>query len=323
MNHLDLFSGIGGFSLAAQRVWGKEHNIVAFCENDKYCQKVLKKHWPNVPIIETIEELNGITQTIDLLTGGWPCQPFSVAGKRKGKEDNRYLWHEIFRIIQETKPTWIIGENVTGIINMELDNVLSDLEGERYETQTFIIPGCAVDARHRRNRVWITAYSDKNSKSNESKHEEEGQGKLGVMAYSKKPRIRSEFASSREGQSFECSSKDVPDTERSNEQRKCEQGQRQRKSGRCGGAEDVSNTTITRQQGQGLPFNSCNQKKNGERQTTSAFNGSVGAIWPVEPDVGRVAHGVSSRVDRLKALGNAIVPQVVEVIMRGIKEIND
>ena len=295
MNHLDLFSGIGGFSLAAQRVWGKEHNIVAFCENDKYCQKVLKKHWPNVSIYEQIEELNGITETIDLLTGGWPCQPFSVAGKRKGKQDDRYLWHEMFRIIQETNPTWIIGENVSGIIN---------LESEGYETQTFIIPACAVDARHRRDRVWIVGNSRRMGRGKGPAEFEIGENREASININDTNKAQGVVA----------------DTERSNKQRECEQEQRQGKSGGCGGTEDVPNTTITRQQGQGMPFNSCNQKENGERQTTSAFNGSVGAIWPTEPNVGRVAYGIPSRVDRLKALGNAIVPQVVEVIMRGIKE---
>ena len=158
MKHLDLFSGIGGFALAADWVWGAEHEIVSFCEIESFCQKVLKKHWPDVPIHDDIKTLKGDKYgTIDLITGGFPCQSFSVAGKRRGKNDDRYLWPEMFRIIQEARPRWVIGENVTGIINMALDEVLSDLESEGYEAQTFIIPACSQNAPHRRDRVWIVA----------------------------------------------------------------------------------------------------------------------------------------------------------------------
>ena len=150
---LDLFSGIGGFSLAAQWVWGDELEIVAFCEIDKFCQKVLHKHWPNVPI--------------------------SVAGKRKGKEDNRFLWPEMFRVIKEIRPRWIVAENVTGIVRMVLDDCLSDLEGEGYSTQPIIIPACAVNAPHRRDRVWITAYSLENALSGRMRRGSDGDSRRG------------------------------------------------------------------------------------------------------------------------------------------------
>lgn len=159
MRHLELFSGIGGFALAASWVWGKEHEIHSFVEIDPFCQKVLKKHWPNVPIVSDIKEYRHDGTTIDLLTGGFPCQPFSVAGKQRGTEDDRWRWPEMFKVISEVKPRWIIGENVAGIVKMELDNCISDLEAEGYECQPFIIPACAVDAPHRRDRVWIVAYS--------------------------------------------------------------------------------------------------------------------------------------------------------------------
>jgi DNA (cytosine-5)-methyltransferase 1 len=161
MRHLDLFSGIGGFALAAQWVWGSDHEILAFCEIDEYCQKVLKKHWPAVHIIPDIREMDGKAyKNVDLLTGGFPCQPFSVAGQQTGKRDDRYLWPEMARIIKEARPCWVIAENVPGIIKMELDTVLSDLEGQGYEAQAFVIPACAKDAPHRRDRVWIVANSD-------------------------------------------------------------------------------------------------------------------------------------------------------------------
>ena len=151
MRHLDLFSGIGGFALAAQWVWGEAHEVVSFCEIDPYCQKVLKKHWPDTPIHDDITTMNGkrYAGTIDLLTGGFPCQPYSVSGKQEGAEDDRAIWPEMLRIIEECRPAWVIGENVAGIINMDLDRVLSDLESKGYTTETYCIPACATGALHR------------------------------------------------------------------------------------------------------------------------------------------------------------------------------
>lgn len=172
--HLDLFSGIGGFALAAREVWGDDHEIVGFCDNDHFCQNVLAKNFPGTPIYGDIRELTARRiiadvyargawshepYKVDLLTGGFPCQPFSHAGKQRGDKDDRYLWPEMLRVIRETKPSWVIGENVAGIINMALDQVCADLEGEGYEVQPFVIPACAVGAPHRRDRVWIVAHS--------------------------------------------------------------------------------------------------------------------------------------------------------------------
>jgi len=155
--HLDLFSGIGGFALAAK--WNG-YRTVGFCDNEPYAQAVLKKHWPEVPCHKDIREVRGdLYAGVTLLTGGFPCQPFSVAGKQRGKDDNRYLWPEMLRVIQEAKPTWIIGENVAGIVNLALDQVCADLEGQGYEVEPIIVPACAVDAPHRRDRVWIVAHS--------------------------------------------------------------------------------------------------------------------------------------------------------------------
>lgn len=161
LTHIDLFSGIGGFALAAK--WAGFETKV-FCEIDPFCQKVLKKHWPDVPIVEDIKKFNGKEWTgTTLLTGGFPCQPFSTAssGKRKGKADDRYLWPEMLRIISEAKPTWVLGENVVGISRMALKQVVSDLEAIQYEVcPVFNIPACAVGFNHKRERLWICAYSD-------------------------------------------------------------------------------------------------------------------------------------------------------------------
>jgi len=155
---LDLFSGIGGFSLGLESA-GME--TVAFCEQDKFCQKILAQHWPTLPIHSDITELSGYEYrgSVELVCGGFPCQPFSVAGKQRGAEDDRALWPEMLRVIREVAPRWVIGENVSGIIPMELDNVLSDLEGEGYTCWTFVLPASSVDAPHRRDRVWIVAYA--------------------------------------------------------------------------------------------------------------------------------------------------------------------
>ena len=154
--HLDLFSGIGGFAIAAR--WAG-FRTVGFCEWEPYCQKLLKQHWPGVPVHGDIRDLDGTKyKGVSIISGGFPCQPFSQAGKQRGKEDDRYLWPEMLRVIREVGPRWVLGENVAGIVNMALDQVLIDLEAQGYTTGTVIVPACAVDAPHRRDRVWIIAH---------------------------------------------------------------------------------------------------------------------------------------------------------------------
>jgi DNA (cytosine-5)-methyltransferase 1 len=159
MNHLSLFSGIGGIDLAAH--WAGMQTV-AFVEQNKFCQKVLAKHWPNVPIFDDVKKLtkDDISEPIDIISGGFPCQPFSIAGNQLGTKDDRHLWPEYLRIIKEFKPAWVVGENVAGIINMALDNVLADLEAIGYSARAFDIPAASVGASHERRRVFIVAYSD-------------------------------------------------------------------------------------------------------------------------------------------------------------------
>jgi len=269
MKVLDLFSGIGGFSLGLERA-GME--TIAFCEFDKKAQLVLKKHWPDVPIYDDVRKLNGRQfegQSIDIICGGFPCQPFSQAGKRRGEADDRHLWPEYFRLIQEIRPPWVIGENVSGIISMGLDQVLSDLEGEIYSCQTLVVPACAVNAPHRRDRVWIVAHSDRF----------DGNGRR----YSSGPICR----------------------------------ERSEPSELFRSKENVAHANSTRRR----EYSGAISIQEEQPPFEHDCGGAGGGQWAVEPNVGRVAHGVPNRVDRLKQLGNAVVPQVVEQIGRAIMKI--
>lgn len=161
MTHASLFSGIGGFDLAAE--WAGWTNVFN-CEIDPFCRRVLAYHFPNAIQYEDIKttDFRPLRGCVDVLTGGFPCQPFSLAGKRKGTDDNRYLWPEMLRAIRELAPRWVVGENVFGIVNwsdgLVFEQVCADLENEGYEVQPYLIPACAVDAPHRRDRVWFVAH---------------------------------------------------------------------------------------------------------------------------------------------------------------------
>ena len=176
---LDLFSGLGGFSLGLERTGHFE--TVAFCDNNQYSKLILDKHWKGVKIYDDVREISkekfredGI-EFPDIITGGFPCQPFSVAGKQKGTSDDRHLWPEMFRIIKAFKPRYVIGENVRGIVNIQegvvFETVCTDLESEGYEVQPFIIPAAGVGAPHRRERVWIIATNTDNARDRASQHE--------------------------------------------------------------------------------------------------------------------------------------------------------
>ena len=169
MRLLDLFSGIGGFSYAAEKLVGG-YETVAFCEMDDFCQKVLKKHWPQVPIFDDVRTLDATRLgRIDICTFGFPCQPVSQAGVQKGESDDRWLWDEIIRILQVSKPKWIIAENVVGLITIQdgflLEHCISSLEAEGYEIQSVVIPACSKNAPHRRSRIWLIGQLVANSKS--------------------------------------------------------------------------------------------------------------------------------------------------------------
>jgi len=295
---LDLFSGIGGFSYALERLCSAgAFQTIAFCEQDKFCQAVLRKHWPNTPIYDDVRTIDtDRLGRVDIIVGGFPCQPWSQAGEQRGAEDDRDLWPEMARLVGELRPRWLVGENVRGFVNqpMGLERSLSDLEGIGYQAVPFVIPACAVDAPHRRDRVWIIAHADSQGEPDGSVNERTRPGQLVADADNAKRRRGKIGGQIRHGQPLLHG--EIRTTMADASEARL-QGREQRQT--FGESQRASRSIAQRGQ-------------NGGPQR-----------WPTEPDVGRVAHGVSNRVDRLKSLGNAVVPQVVEQIGRAIMEADE
>ena len=424
---LDLFSGLGGFSLGLERTGHFE--TVAFCDNNQYSKLILDKHWKGVKIYDDVREISkekfredGI-EFPDIITGGFPCQPFSVAGKQKGTSDDRHLWPEMFRIIKAFKPRFVCGENVRGIINIQdgvvFETVCTDLESEGYEVQPFIIPAAGVGAPHRRERVWIIANREESMVNSDNirfqqhsttKKESSWRGTSATFESTSSTNVvntvgndeRQEISRSDEetrriqeehrtehsttGQSSRTSAIRNGDNgyeKRINVANTNDEGVRTRiggsdndhetesRSWRADGTRSTSdderhNSTSTEVEGMDVAdtesigtreFRHSNQTQrrdgssstqldgsrsemantNGERlegfrESSSQFNETSSSSssseerqasvdhgwWSVEPNVGRVAHGVPGRVHRLKGLGNSIVPQIVEEIGKAI-----
>ena len=321
MRHGSLFSGIGGFDLAAQ--WMGWDNIFQV-EYDEWCQKILTKNFPNVKKYRDIKEFNGTKYrgAVDIISGGFPCQPFSHAGKRQGEADDRYLWPEMLRVIREVKPAFVVGENVAGLVSMEngktLEGIFSDLENEGYQTESFIIPACGVGAWHRRDRIWILAYTSNYSDRTNGGEEREAnglQGKRGEEGCSRMP----------------CGTgKDAPNSNNSgirtprsgidgNEQENIKGRERESQPEPCGCSKDVSNSNDQGLEGWQESGNIRGGREKRNEQPERYGESFGGEYWATEPNVGRVAHGIPNRVDRLKELGNAIVPQVAYEIFKVIE----
>ena len=256
---------------------------MAFCEINPFCQQILRQHWPDVPIFDDIRSLTAddLPARPDIICGGYPCQPFSVAGKQRGKEDDRHLWPEMFRLIKECRPAWVIGENVAGHINMGLDDVLSDLEGAGYETQPFVIPACGLNAPHKRERVWVVGYAEHDGSS-------------------ESPFVR-EFGKTGAGS-----------------QERPEQAVQPERAGRPADNEALAHSESQRIQRHGA--GGQQESSAYVRQELSVRSGerSWETHWQAEPGIYRVVDGVPDRVDRIKALGNSLVPQIPEIIGRAI-----
>lgn len=291
---LDLFSGIGGFSLGLERTGGFE--TVAFCEIEPYPRAVIAKHWPGVPIYDDVRTLtadallrDGIA--VDVICGGFPCQDLSFAGKRAGLEGARSgLWREYARLIGELRPRFVIVENVPGLLTLGMGAVLGDLAALGYDATWDCIPAAAVGAPHRRDRVWLVAF-------NTHRRDELPICRVRGGPHANAGGICDGMADP------DCVSRDQG---RPGDATQIARG-RNADRGRIG-------TSIRNPDLQGLEVG-----QGIGSHARAQFAPSVGTDWWFsEPDVGRVAHGVPSRVDRLKGLGNAVVPQIPELIGRAI-----
>lgn len=278
LTHFSCFSGIGGLDLAAE--WAG-FRTVGQVEKDDYANKILTKHWPDVPRWEDIKDVSihtireaGIEHAPTVLSGGFPCQPFSCAGQRRGAEDDRFLWPEMFRLVQQLRPAWVVGENVAGIISMALDDVCADLEGLGYSCRAFVLPAAGTGAPHFQERVFVVAHSGSDAG---------GQAVTSPRPIREDPESWSDALCSSLRQPSEGTDQDVADADLLHRSQ-C------RQAGRVGRIDEPS-------QGDGRHH------------------------WAIEPRVGRVADGVPSRVDRLRCLGNAVVPQQVYPIFRAIAEV--
>ena len=387
LKHIDLFSGIGGFSLAFDST--QKIETVAFCEIEEYPQKVLKKNFSGVPIYNDITELvrNESTRPIwgqgkwqdlecDILTGGYPCQPFSQAGKRKGEEDDRHLWPFMLEIIKQKRPKFIVAENVAGHITLGLDNVLFDLEGEGYSARAVVLPASSVNAHHRRDRVWVIAQDtqeDSNSNSershrkgvneqgdNESndRQERESRSVREVLAnggdtevreteyveYTDSLRFQQHNEAEKETQgrgtetSIESGSTDVADTKRKpkhnqsnsrSDLKSQEERQETRSTDGSSSRQDVADSDSSQRKGEQQSIGVRKEYTDSGITSWGEFESFLGgrsdgvSSWvdgSWERGIDRVTTNPKNRANRLKALGNAIVPQVAYWIALAILE---
>jgi len=420
---IDLFSGIGGFALGLESTG--YFKTIQFVENEKWCQKILNKNFPEVPIHEDIKTYKGYDA--DVVVGGFPCQPFSIAGKGKATQDDRHLWPDMFRVIKETKPTWVIGENVRNIVSisdgMVLEQVYLDLESQGYEVQSFIIPASAVNAPHQRYRTWIVAYSNNNGHQRgciktrnevDARENTSSIGRVNTENIGRSNNDGGDQTKSVTNGSIQ-GSRNNNQTTAANTTGVCEVSEREyihqgidtqnrhqenhdrtlvqngqqgvqssvnrgleqnqttfenieiRQRNDDGAISGVDNTNVAYTDNEGLrtringPDNDDEEKSREKRdyRTRSTSNDERSNIkttkneemdvadtdnsrqqeqwwqsstqqthqtfkcsgqWEFEPDVGRVANGIPRRVDRLKGLGNAIVPQIAYQIGKAIRD---
>jgi len=322
---LDLFSGIGGFSLGLEQT--KRIKTIAFVEKDKFCQKVLKKNFKNIPIEEDIRNVKGSNYAADIVSGGFPCQPFSVAGKRKGTDDDRYLWDETIRVVRECKPRWFIGENVEGIVNINnglvLRQVQTDLEKEGFKVQCLIIPASGIGAWHQRKRVWIIGCNISNSNSRLSIREnEEIQTRRNTTSISSKnvPNSNSRLCGGRgtkqqsgTNESWGFYSQEEEQTTKHIRSKiiGCDALPRKK--------ENVTNSNEQRTQ---------IQTKRKHSSVKVPRSSSKKSWWQTQSKLCGVPNGVSyeldkDRTNRIKSLGNSIVPQIAYEIGKAIINAED
>lgn len=339
LTHLSLFSGIGGLDLAAE--WAGIQTV-GQCEWAEYPTKILEKYWPQVPRWRDIKTLTGDDfyaktgrRTVDIISGGFPCQPFSVAGKQRGKEDDRYLWPEMVRVIKELRPTWVVGENVTGIIRLALPDILSELESCGYRARVFHISASGVGARHHRYRVAIVANSESQFEGRLPVREEQEKPRPGISCENvqhtdgtgcKEQHIATE--SDKEGfTGWRCDARTPPFFSYSDN-----------RSGDVRRNREFQTASETKRQWNNFGGRAKEYEPREWRPAKSVLGGVVDGIpngvdgdldfiinhyWDEEPDIPKIANGIEHRVDRLKCLGNAVVPQQFYPIFSAIAQIEE
>lgn len=341
MRHLDLFSGIGGFAYAARIVWGDEYRNVGFCEIDPFCQAVLRKNFPGCQIFGDIRTLANTPSTglegsdrgkptfterigrIGLITGGFPCQPFSVAGRRRGTSDDRYLWPEMFRVIQRFKPLWVIAENVGGLVTwnegMVLEQVCIDLESEGYEVQPFIIPACAVNAPHRRDRVWIVAHGSSEQNYGKRQFSELRWDSLGRQEKASQQVHRSTSNNSFGGQNSHATNT-ISKLSRGKDSGAIGDKRRATSSGRSKSVQPENWEAPSNNPESSSPDWNRDWKEVALATCHDGMDDGLSRRVVRLPDGSEISHA-KWRKEALKAYGNAIVPQVVIRIMEAIKKV--
>lgn len=316
MNVLDLFSGIGGFSLGLERAGFRTS---AFCEIDPYCRRVLAKHWPDVPVHTDIRQLDGTRYagTVDVVCGGYPCQPFSTAGKQQGETDPRHLWPEMRRVVRDARPRWVVCENVRGHVGLGFDAVAAQLEDDGFTVWPFLVPACAVGAPHRRDRLWIVAHHP-------------GDGRGAWRAGRPDPGGAGQPEQALPAGEHAGHVADAGGRRRSG----AEEGQveqPQRTEAECPG-EALAHTAARdhRSPNKLALFRAGRRDQGGaaaERGGRTAEPGVGGGLDGIsrwldgswEAGIPRVATGVADRVDRLRALGNGVVPEIPYRLGRAIR----